>query len=215
MTHPSSWCLLLVVCYLNLLICLIWKEVGCRTEFKRHRKSSFIWGSRFGVLVFLVAILLILMFALHVHGAYLINQWKHSGSFIIPIMKKSLALGPTWPSLSLIVGRKHWEYTGVPTPSHFARAKQGLGPTGCQLQERSERRWDSRNTEWSKRQLTCEGKTASCSLAADQGRAGVLRSTPSEPFAKYVSGSNARTHAHTYTPWGQQGQREGKRKRPN
>lgn len=30
---------------------------------------------------------------------------------------ESLALGPTWLSLSLI-GGKHWEYTGVPTPPH-------------------------------------------------------------------------------------------------
>lgn len=55
MTHPSSWRLLLAVSYLNLLICLIWKEAFLSSKLdaelnsKDTRKVEFhlreqIWG---------------------------------------------------------------------------------------------------------------------------------------------------------------------------
>lgn len=58
MTHPSSWRLLLAVCYLNLLICLIWKEAFLSSKLdaelnsKDTRKAEFhlreqIWGFSF------------------------------------------------------------------------------------------------------------------------------------------------------------------------
>lgn len=123
MTHPSSWCLLLAVAYLNLLICLIWKEAFLSSKLdaelnsKDTRKVEFrlreqIWGfSSFSCSSSYVDVCPACAWGIP-H-----QPMKTFRILCYPHNEKSLALGPTWPSLSLI-GGKHWEYTGVPTPPH-------------------------------------------------------------------------------------------------
>lgn len=130
---------------------------------------------------------------------------KHWGSFLSPSWKSlssSWALGSIRPSLSLVKAGKHWAYTVVPM-FILCQSEARIRTHRCwglPMQERLERRWASGCIEWSKRQQTKQMKGQNwrgCDLPSVQGGAGFLTSTSPEPFAKYISRSNPRSHTYT------------------